>query len=388
MSSEILIISNYFPPETGAAANRIVALGEALVNKGVRVTVVCPLPNYPYGSVFKGYRGKFVSKNIKSGITVYRLWHIASNSTNKFIRLFSMLSFCFSLFLFMLFKKGNKKIIVQCSPLLVGATAVFIGRLKQKKIILNVSDVWPLAGLEMGIFRKGMYYNLLKKLELYCYYKAHLILAQSNEIITHIQTYYPQKKIILYRNFPKIAIAATPAMKNKKIKMVYAGLLGVAQGISHLLKEINLPANMEFHIYGNGPDAKEVALLSEDSVNIFFHGTMERKELHKNMISFDVGIIPLKNRIYGSVPSKIFEYAALGLPIIYLSGGEGAEIIQTNQLGYVIPETDYIVLNSILLDIANRKALLPSRNKIKETSRLHFDLDTQFETVFLVLEAI
>ncbi len=388
MSGKILIISNYFPPETGAAANRIFTFGEALVNKDVKVTVVCPLPNYPYGSVFKGYRGKAVSKNIESGITVYRLWHIASNSANKFLRLFSMLSFCFSLFLFLVFKKTPEKIFVQCSPLLVGATAVFLGRLKRKKIILNVSDLWPLAGLEMGILKKGMYYNLLKRLELYCYSKAHLILVQSNEIIAYIHTSYPQKKVILYRNFPNIAIASPSEEKNEKTQVVYAGLLGVAQGISHILKEIKLPQNMEFHIFGNGPEAKEVALLTENSTNIYFHGTLERKELHKKMASFDAGIIPLKNRIYGSVPSKIFEYAALGLPIIYLSDGEGADIVRNKQLGHVLPEEDYTGLNLLLEEIATQKKFLPLKNKILETSQLYFDLDTQFETVFSAIEVL
>jgi len=390
MTKEVLIITNYFPPEIGAAPNRIFTLGEELLKKKVAVSVVCPLPNYPYGFVFKGYRGRLLSKKIESRISVYRLWHIASNSTNKFLRLFSMLTFCFSLSLFLLLKKTPEKIIIQCSPLLIGYTAVFIGKLKGKKIILNVSDLWPLAGLKMGILKKGWYYNYLEKLELYCYKNVHLILAQSKEIIIHIQKIHPDAKVVLYRNFPILKRTFLPENNQEKygFTLFYAGLLGVAQGILQLIDKIKIPKNMEFHIYGNGPEAKKIAHVTENHPSIFYHGSIERQLLHQVIPKFDIGIIPLKNRIYGSVPSKIFEYAGLGLPIIYLSGGEGATIVKENNLGFVINDLDYKSLNILLKKISKFSITLPKKKDILEVSHQQFDLENQFEVVFNEINAV
>ena len=57
--TDVLIISNYYPPETGAAANRIQHLAEGLSKHNKNVSVLCPLPNYPQGKIFESYKGSF-----------------------------------------------------------------------------------------------------------------------------------------------------------------------------------------------------------------------------------------------------------------------------------------------------------------------------------------
>ena len=160
MKKEILIISNYFPPESGAASNRIYSLAKKLSDNSYDVSVICPLPNYPEGRVYDDYRGLFSKKEFIGNIVIKRLFIYASNSSNKFLRLLSSLSFAIVLFQYILFNNVPKKVIIQGSPLIVGFIAVLSCRIKSRKIILNVSDLWPLAGLEMGILNKGFYYNI------------------------------------------------------------------------------------------------------------------------------------------------------------------------------------------------------------------------------------
>lgn len=389
MSKDILIISNYYQPESGAAPNRIHTLATSLTKHNYNVSVVCPFPNYPFGKIFDGHKGRIQTKTIEQNITVHRLWLLASNSKNKFIRLFSMLSFALHLFTFLLFKKSPQKVIIQCSPLFVGFFGVLVCKLKRKKIILNVSDLWPLAGLEMGILHKGFYYSILEKIEQFSYRNSNLLLGQSQEILDHFEVKVPQKETFLYRNFPDFKTTSIHnTSENNTIKIVYAGLLGIAQGILNICKKLNLPENVEFHIYGNGPETDQIIEFAKHKSNIYYHGSVSREILHQELKSFHLTLIPLINRIYGSVPSKIFEYTRLGLPILYFSDGEGADIVNTHKLGLTVNSLDFKHLNNVITDLSLLKIELPKKSELIKVSEKEFNLELQFRNFTKQLNTI
>ncbi len=387
MQKEILLITNYFPPEKGAAANRMLSLAEGLGKAGYNVKVVCPLPNYPTGKIFKGFTGKvFFSENVSFG-KVMRLWVWPSNSANKFVRLLSMVSFSFSLVLYFIFTKTPKKIFIQYSPVFVGFTAVCLGRLFSKKIILNVSDLWPLAGLEMGILKTGSYYSLLLQMERFCYRNSALIVGQSEEILSHISTFEKEKPSFLYRNIPDFDFRPIPKkFPSEEIKIVYAGLLGMAQGIFEICEHITFPKKTSFHIYGAGPEAEKFQTLKRP--NIHFYGEMEREALHKELQKYDIAFIPLIKRIYGSVPSKIFEYTRLGLPVIYFAGGEGGEIVNREALGWVVTVDNLEALQYFIDTVSKEKLEFFPKERVQKNSLAAFDFKKQFDGFIISIEAI
>ncbi|MEM0541480.1 glycosyltransferase family 4 protein [Flavobacterium sp. j3] len=358
---EILIISNYYPPEKGAAANRIEQLALKLFQNDYQVSVLCPLGNYPKGELFPEYKGKFSVTENRDNITVKRLWIYPSVSKNLIVRILSVLSFSTSLFLYLIFKKTPQKVIVQSPPLLLSFLSVFVLSLKKKKIILNVSDLWPLAAIELKALRENSFSHKISLFfERFIYKKATLILGQSEEIITHIHSVFPDKKCFLYRNFPEheTALMEIKTTENQNIKIFYAGLLGIAQGVLELCEKIKLDRlSIEFHIFGDGSEKNQIEtfISKRFEKNIFFHGMLDRKELHEKLKSFDVAIVPLKARIYGSVPSKIFEYGSLGFPVLYFGGGEGENIVAENNLGWVAKVSNYDDLNEKLVEISKLK---------------------------------
>ena len=101
--------------------------------------------------------------------------------------------------------------------------------------------------------------------------------------------------------------------------------------------------------------------------------------MHEKLKTFDVAIVPLKVRIYGSVPSKIFEYGSLGFPILYFGGGEGESIVEENNLGWVASVENYTELNNKiqLISKMSKLELFEMKKRIFEESKKAFNLDNQ-----------
>jgi glycosyltransferase involved in cell wall biosynthesis len=383
----ILIITNYYPPEKGAAANRIEQLALSLSQNNYKVSVVCPLANYPKGIVFPEYKGKFTITENRDSITVKRLWIYPSISKNIFIRSFSILSFAICLFGYLLFKKTPKKIIIQSPPLLLSFIAILILSLKRKKIILNVSDLWPLAALELNALKEGsLSHKCSLYFERYIYKKATIILGQSLEIIAHVQSLFLDKKCFLYRNYPdhKISEMSLITSNDSTIRIFYAGLLGVAQGVLELCENIQLQElNIELHLFGDGAEKNQIEhfISSQTQSKIFFHGMLERNELHKTLNSFDIAIVPLKTRIYGSVPSKIYEYSCLGFPVLYFGGGEAESVVDSNQLGWVAKVGDFDDLKNKIISISkiDKQELHLMKKRIFNETKSIFNLEKQIK---------
>jgi glycosyltransferase involved in cell wall biosynthesis len=385
---DILIITSYFPPETGAASNRIFHLAEGLQKHSFKVEIITPLPNYPTGKIFEGYKGKFKQTSIENNIMVHRLWIYASNSKNKILRLMAMVSYSLSLVWFFLWSKIPKIVIIQSPPLLVAFTCMLFLRSKKRKLILNVSDLWPIAGLELGVFKRNFSYKLLEHIERFNYRRTDLIMGQSEEILAHVKSIFPLKDTFLYRNYPDFAPSTTSGYNppKGKIKLVYAGLLGVAQGIYNLIKKLDY-SSIEFHIYGAGAEKGpiEYFISKHPELPIIYHGEIDRKSLQNKLLNYDVAIIPLLNRIYGSVPSKIFEYAHLGLPVVYFGGGEGENIVEQNKLGWVAKAGNYENLNEVISKLKKTSFNLESRQCIKAAAIRNFDFEKQLQELIKII---
>ena len=391
MHKNIVIISNYYPPEMGAAANRIKNLAEGLQKKGNIVTVICPLPNYPKGQIFKKYKNKFSCKEVINDVNIKRYWIFPSKSKNAFIRLISMLSFAWSLWfsVFLLFKRKPDVFIINSPPLLVALSGLFLSKSLRSKTILNVSDIWPLSALELGVINRGFIYSLFERVEKLNYKLADKIIGQSEETITHISKIV-DKEFLVYRNTPKFKEYTFKEKKEGNIKIVYAGLLGYAQGILTICKELDFKElGAEFHIYGAGMEEEEIMKITKNQdKNIFFHGIKSASEIKDEILKYDVSLVPLKTNIYGAVPSKIFESMQLGIPILYVGEGEAIDIVLKLRIGLVSSPNDYKELKENILSIKDNKNGL-----LKEFSencvRFHkdeYNLDYQMKKIIKFID--
>lgn len=336
-------------PETGAPQSRLYETVISLKEKGWAVAVVTAMPNYPAGIVFKDYRGKFYKKEELDGIDIYRYALYPSNSPKRIPRIFSMLSFAATA-LFSVRKLKRFKpdyIFTESPPLVLGMTGLLLARLTRARHIFNVSDLWPLSAYKLGAISDGRFYRSIVKMEKLIYRKSYACTGQSQEIVDHIKK-EGGKNVHLFRNGVTLQrFAGTQRRENTpggRLKIVYAGLLGMAQGIAGICRHINFKQlGAEFHIYGEGSERKEIEVYikAHNDTGIIYHGVAGRNDIPGILAQADVALIPLIKAIEGAVPSKLYEAMAAGLPVIFSGGGEGEQIINTYNTGWVCTPRNY-----------------------------------------------
>src|SRR5690606_12166744 len=104
----------------------------------------------------------------------------------------------------------------------------------------------------------------------------------------------------------------------------YIGNLGYAQGLEKILEAARLLTGEGIHFYfvGEGLAKEKLQKLARewklDNVT-FIPGVTDKGRLLQWYLTADVGLVSLKpSPLFETViPSKLFEYGALGVPILY-----------------------------------------------------------------------
>jgi glycosyltransferase involved in cell wall biosynthesis len=129
---------------------------------------------------------------------------------------------------------------------------------------------------------------------------------------------------------------------------LYAGTLGIAQGLLQLLEAAALagPDVVELSIAGDGPDAATLRSEVETRglLNVRLLGPIPSRRIPSLYQDVDAGIVPLRDRpiFSGALPTKLFEILAAGRPAIVAARGEAAELVREAGAGLAVaPEDPY-----------------------------------------------
>jgi glycosyltransferase involved in cell wall biosynthesis len=339
---KITIITPNYPPEVGACAYQMAYLAEQLVSRGHEVRVITALPNYPQGQIFRAYQGKNSQQENIKGVPVHRYWLYASHAKQLVLRLLSNLSLSISLLQsWRTLRHWQPDIVlVQTPPFLVGLSAWVLAWATSAKLVVNFSDLWY-KGLVDWLQPFPLAIRLLKKIEFFLCKKAAFVLAQSQEIIDALEQSYPQKNYFLYRAGVdcQVFCPKNTNLPTKKFKIVYAGILGLAQGMLALCQQVNWQQlGIELHIWGDGVERKDIEkfIQTHPQQPIFLHQPVPQDELPTVLASFDMVLVAQKTVIYGTVPSKMYEAMACGVPVLLIGGGEAANLVEDNEAGVVV----------------------------------------------------
>lgn len=366
----LLILTQYFPPETGAPQARLSEMALLLKDKGVEVEVLTAMPNYPAGKIFDDYKGKWFMRDEWRGLPIVRSFIYPTKNPGIVPRLLNYFSFVFSSILAGLFMcKRADVILVESPPLFLGIAGYALKLLKRAKLIFNVSDLWPETAVALGLFeRDSTLVNIATRLEKFLYKTSAACTGQSYGIARGIVAKHPGARVALIPNGADCAVFS-PVKRNRNIlspwkidpdKTVvgYAGLLGIAQGIKLILDSAQKLAHEKdivFLIVGDGPERE--MLEKEAGSNVVFAGLVPKDNMPEIVASFDMTIIPLKTHIPGALPSKIYEAMASEIPVILAAEGDPRELLNRAQGGIAVDYNDVQTVSDAIMQLKSDNIL-------------------------------
>lgn len=366
----ILIISQYFPPETGGPQNRIVSIARGLVEAGHDVHVITEKPNYPTGIIWPEYRqGLFIDrKHDQIPVTYVWIWE------DRAKRFLTRIRFYISFVVLAVWAAARIKfrfdiVLASSPPLFVGIAGWVASRMKRARFVFDVRDLWPDVAVAMGELKHERAVRLAKAMERLVYRKAHGITAVTQSFCDDIAITAGENKAVvrimngtvpeLYRSDRSKSECREKLGLPNCFIVTFAGNMGLAQGLDHVLgaAEILLDVSPDACILLVGDGVARQRLIDESTRrrlhNVRFVARVTQDEAACYMAASDSLLVPLaQHEIFRKfIPSKLFDSMACGRPVLLSVDGESLAILDEAGAGIYYPAEDGRALANAILEL-------------------------------------
>jgi glycosyltransferase involved in cell wall biosynthesis len=363
-----LIVSHYFPPETGAPQARLSALAATWAADGDRVTVLTGMPNHPTGLVPPAYRGAIRRREHRDGYQVIRTWLYATPNEGVARKTVGHLSFMISSVLLGGRRCGPADTVVVSSPTFFSIGAAWLlARMKRARLVVEIRDLWPAIFVELGVLTNHRLIRLLERLELAAYAAADRVVVVSDGFRANlIDRGVPDSKVHTIRNGVTLDrfdpwAAADPRVRERlgarggDCLVLYLGTHGISHGLPGVADAAARLAGepVHFAFVGEGADKprlrRRVADLELDNVTL--RPGVPHEEVPALLAAADICLVPLRDVPLFSafIPSKMFEYLAAGKAVVGAVAGEAAQILREAGALVVPPEDSAALADAIRL---------------------------------------
>ena len=399
----ILLLSRYFPPEIGTAANLFFELARGLTRRGHTVTVITSFPWYNLEVIPEKYTGRAYMKEEIDGVNVVRL-KVPVIGPRKFKLAIGHLTAPFASFLGGILRKKPDIIYIYSPPLFMGISGWLLKIFKGVPFILGVQDLHPQCYIDQGVLKNRFLIYTLEAIEKFCYKKASQITVHSKGNKKHIVEVkeIEDKKVTVIPNWidtdelkplPRENEFSRKHGLNGKFIVGYAGTLGMSQGLMSVIESANILRDrhdIEFFIVGDGIEKEKMIRKTKELnlTNVRFLGMQPKSVYPQVVASSDVQLVTLnKNVKTPVVPSKILSIMAAGRPVLASLplDGDAPKIIKEAGCGICIGPEDPDALAEAIVKLAKNPEL---RQQFSNNGREYVVREMSLSKVVSDLEAL
>jgi len=391
----VLVVAQYFPPDLGGAATRAFNLAKGLALNGCRVTVVAAFPHYPHGKIPSEYRWVPLKVEWMGKVKVIRTLMPPVKSEGFFKRLVLIGFFAFSALFALPFV--GKVDAVWTSSWIPG---LVYGRLKRVPVALNEDDLTleDLVDLKL-IDEDSLVLRVAEWVYRFFLVKADVVTPISPGYVETLAKKYcvEKNRIHVVRGGVDLAVFKPNVSKRRsgeKFVVLYSGAFSVAYDFEQIFKAAKiveeLDGDVEFVVQGKGEFLcsmlSKVNELNVKNVKIVDR-LLSRAEVAELLNEAGILVLPLAayKKPYRGMSSKLYEYQAVGKPIICCSRGLPAVYVKETNSGLAVYPGDYEALAKAVIELKENPRLA---QLMGENGRKYVETEASIEAVGLKMKEI
>jgi hypothetical protein len=334
----ILFLSFYFRPDLSAGSFRAESLVESLVEcfpHHTEIEIITTLPNR-----YSSYVLNALEFEQRDNVVIRRI-RIPNHSSGmidqaKAYAVFAREALRISR------DKNYDLVYATSSRLMTAALGACISKKLKSPLYLDIRDIF--VDTIKDVLPKNVstiarvFFSIIER---WTIHRAERVNLVSAGFLDYFQDRYPEKRYDLFTNgIDSEFIAAQPLnhtiSESRVLSVVYAGNMGEGQGLHNIIPglAIKFRGCLNFKLVGDGGRKKQLlsALDAAGCDNVEMIPPVTRDELLKLYQEADVLFLHLNDHdaFRKVLPSKIFEYAAVGKPIWAGVAGHAADFINSN----------------------------------------------------------
>jgi len=333
----ILVLSFYYPPDIGPGPLRAASIVESLVREGgpdVSLNVMTNMPNR-YQSI--SLSATAFEQN--RALTVRR-FSLPPHQSGMADQAKAFLVYAKSV---LKATKGQQWDIVfsTSSRLMTASLGAWVAKKSGAKLYLDIRDLFTDT---MGdLLSKSVFRFLLpifRVLERWTFRSADHLNVVSLGFLSHIEKVAPEQPVSVLTNGIDDEFLDTdfsPVYQKEPPLVLYAGNMGQGQGLHQIVPAVaaSLSGSVKLKLIGAGGERESLARSIAAFPDVQISDPVSRSVLLDEYKNADVLFLHLND--YAAfrkvLPSKIFEYAATGKPILAGVAGYAAEFLRNEVLG-------------------------------------------------------
>jgi colanic acid biosynthesis glycosyl transferase WcaI len=400
----ILLLNEYYPPDTSATARMAAQVAEALAQRH-RVTVVAGRPSYdpdaryPYVLLRRDTRNKVTIECV--GSTAFPRHQMPRRVANYLSYLALAVPRALAL--------RPDIILAMTDPPVAGIAGAFIARLAGRPFAYNIRDLYPDMAVGGDIVRAGKWAARWESLHRRALRQAARVIVLGDDMRERIlaKGVAPERVVVVRDG---TASATTPAATSAQMPersdpvvqeirhgfpfvVLHAGNLGFYGAWDTLLQAAKILSNENTGFVFVGDGANRVALESaaRNLLNVKFTPFRPVAQIAHVMMAGDLHVVTVKRGLEGVVvPSKLYSILAAGRPIIVIARAESdaARIVVESGCGVAADPDDAAAVAAAIRELRVQPVRLAEMGqRARETAAKYARVDELERFVAIVEDA-